>query len=102
MFINLCGFQYRITTHPREGTCWLIHTKNLQYMVVIKGSQIVGHTQSIRNLFTGRVVLYYTKELCCTLSGICHMHITERRNKRKGLKGPSKYNFIVDPQKTRC
>ena len=60
---------------------------------------MVGHTQSVRNLFTDCVVLYYTKELCCTLSGICHMHITERRNKRKGLKGPSKYNFYCGPTK---
>ena len=31
-------------THPREGACQPIHAMNLQYVAVIKDSQIVGHT----------------------------------------------------------
>ena len=40
------GCQYRITTHPREGACLPIHTKNLQYIAVIKDSPTVGRTLS--------------------------------------------------------
>ena len=39
------------------------------------------------------MVLYYTKGLCCPLSGVCH--ITGRR--RKGLEVPCKYNYYGGP-----
>ena len=52
---------------------------------------------SIENLFTGHVALYYTKGLCCLLSGVCH--ITGRRRKGKGLVGPFRYNYYCGPTK---
>ena len=41
---------------------------------------------SIKVLFADHVVLYYSKGLCCVLSGICY--IIGRRRKRKGSIGP--------------
>ena len=52
---------------------------------------------SVRNLFTDHVVLYYTKGLCCPLSGVCH--ITGKRRKGKGLQVPCKYNYYCGPTK---
>ena len=63
---------------------------NLQYMAVIKGSQIVDRTPS-KIYDTDYVVLYYTKELCRPLSSACP--ITGRRRKGKGLEVPCKYNY---------
>ena len=52
---------------------------------------------SIGNLFTDHVVLYYTKELCHPLSGVCH--ITGKGGKEKALKVPCKYNYYHGPTK---
>ena len=37
----------RRATHPREEACRPIHTINLQYVEVIKDSQIVGRTSLV-------------------------------------------------------
>ena len=37
----------RRATHPREEACWPIHTINLQYVVMIKDSQMVGRTSLV-------------------------------------------------------
>ena len=59
---------------PREAACWPIHTINLQYVAVIKDSQKVAHINSVGNLFTDQVVLYYTKGVCRPLS-VCLMSV---------------------------
>ena len=87
----------RRTTCPREGACRSIHAMNLQYMAVIKDSQIFSH--SVRNLFTDHMELYYTKGRCHPLSSIGH--ITRRMKKGKGLEleVPCKYNYYCGPTK---
>ena len=40
MLVNLCGSNR--TTSPREGAYRPIHMMNLQFMIVIKDSQIAG------------------------------------------------------------
>ena len=66
---------------------------NLQYVAVIKDSQIVGTPSEIAD----HMVLYYTNGLCCPLSDVCHT--TGRRRKGKGLEVPGKYNYYCGPTK---
>ena len=66
---------------------------NLQYVVVINYSQIVGHTSS---KFYSPITWYYITRrprgsvVCCQVSVI---YITGRRRKGKGLVGPHRYNY---------
>ena len=68
---------------------------NLQYMAVIKGSQIVDRTLS--KIYSQIMQYCYTKELCRLLSGACP--ITGRRSKGKGLEVPCKYYYYCGPTK---
>ena len=38
------------TIRPGEGTCWPIHTMNLQWHAVTKDSQIMGYILSEKNI----------------------------------------------------
>ena len=50
----------RKTSPPRKGAYWPIHTINLQYVVMVNDSQIVGCTP-VEVIFEDHMVLYYTK-----------------------------------------
>ena len=52
---------------------------------------------SVKILHTDHMVLYYTKELCRPLSGVCH--IPGRRRKGKGLVEPFRCNYYCGPTK---
>ena len=63
---------------------------------MITDSQIVGHTPlKFYSPGADHVVLYYTKGLCCLLSGV--YHIIGRRRNGKGLVGPFRYNYYCGP-----
>ena len=64
----------------------------MQYVTVVKDSQIVGCSYIRRS----RGIILY-EGLCCVLSGVCH--ITGRRRKGKGLVGPFRYNYYREPTK---
>ena len=65
---------------------------NLQYVAVIKDSQIVGNTPL--EIFSSHGIILH-KGLFCLLSGICH--IAGRRRKGKGLEVPCKYTYYCGP-----
>ena len=72
------------TTHPREGAYRPIHMLNLQYVAVMKDSQIVGCTPL--EIYSQITWYYITRRSSAILKG-------------KGLKVPYKYNYYRGPTK---
>ena len=82
----------RRTTRSREGACWSIHMINMQYVTVIKDSQIVGHTLSEIYL---QITWYYITQRGSVVRCLASVILLGKED-RKGLEEPCKFNYYCE------